>query len=1067
MADPSPTLDPRYQRLERLFREAVELRAEERNALLEAAYPGDPALRSEAAALLAAHDAASREQGGAGGGFLEQLDAGLAAALVEEEVGGAKEGEMIGRYRVLRILGRGGMGVVYLAHDPRLDRPVALKLLPPHLAIDEAARRRFFEEARAASSTEHPNIATVLELDETADGRVFLAMAYCEGETLDHRLLRGPLLIDEAVGLAAQIARGLAAAHARGVVHRDIKPANVIVTPDGTAKILDFGVAKMAGHALTQPGVHLGTVAYMSPEQTRSGDVDARADLWSLGAVLYEMLTGRRPFAAESEQALIYSIRNDKPPPLEEARPDASAALRALVERCLAKDPGARYPDTRSLLEELGRITGEPYQPRRSRRRAMWIAASLLLGAALFFALPRGSGRTGELPPGTTVAVLPFAPAVHDTALWRLGRELALTVSRGLDGVAGLRAVDPLTLLAQAEEERRYAPEEAAGLARRLGAGRLVQGTLVRTAGGVRLDLALLDAARARRLAGGWTAAAVGDIVALTDSATLVLLREASGQLSAPAGQAAAMTTSVLALRAFLEGERAVAENRFHHAADAFARAIAADSSFWLAYWRYAHARRWWGEAVDSVIVVGIRDHLNAVPEPDRLLAAAWLDPSEKERLARRRAIVGAYSDHWPAWFELAEQLVHIGPYLGTTHIEARAALERLVGLNPNLLPGWDHLFWVLLFQRDSGAAHRVLEQLGSLGNDTQSQAEGRLGNDLYYRYLVQVMERGGEPGPLADAGAALLASLRGPEPENHSFGLSLYGFHRAQIDLADRILALPAPQETHAAHWYAKSGAWAARGAWDSALVAAGLYARLKPTVAAALEGYRLAVVGRWLGAVDPAVGRAWAQRLRRIPSELPPSSRAERLWLDGLLAAAGRDRAALAAARRSLAGTGAEATTFLDRSLAGFEMELDGDRAAAASALFALEFEIADQSAHFRFGSDHPYLTAVDRLAAARWLLAAGDTLRAAHLLSFHEAIFPPRLRLLTRANQILAAPGYLERARIEEAAGRFEVARGYYARFLERWDRPVEPLRPLVEEGRMRLMVLDPGRRRATSR
>ncbi len=201
----------------------------------------------------------------------------------------------LGPYRIVSQLGQGGMGVVYQAHDPRLDRHVAIKLLPPNLTRDEIAKQRFLQEAKAASALDHPNICTIFEINETGDGQLYLVMARYEGETLKERISKGPLSLNDAIDIATQVGNGLAKAHAAGIVHRDIKPANLMVTADGTVKILDFGLAKLTGtEGMTQTGTTVGTVAYMSPEQAKGQEVDHRTDIWSLGVVLYEMLAGQR-----------------------------------------------------------------------------------------------------------------------------------------------------------------------------------------------------------------------------------------------------------------------------------------------------------------------------------------------------------------------------------------------------------------------------------------------------------------------------------------------------------------------------------------------------------------------------------------------------------------------------------------------------------------------------------------------------------------------------------------------------------------------------------------------------
>jgi len=347
-------------RLGELFERALALVPQERAAFLEVACADDADLLAELTSLLASHAP----------GLLERLgEELLPPALGAFSMDAARVGRTLGRYEIIERLGGGGMGVVYKARDVTLDRPVALKFLPSHLAADDAARARLIREARAASALDHPNIAVVHEIGTTdatpgdpEGGRLFIAMAYYQGETLKQKIQRARLSIREAVDYASQIADGLATAHQGGIVHRDIKPANVLVIEAGQAKILDFGVAKTTGAELTQEGDTLGTVAYMSPEQTRGNLVDGRTDVWSLGVLLYEMLAGVRPFRGDADGAVVYGIRNDEPPPLDSLRQDVPPELVRVVERCLSKDPALRYAaaadlhaDLRSLADGGGR----------------------------------------------------------------------------------------------------------------------------------------------------------------------------------------------------------------------------------------------------------------------------------------------------------------------------------------------------------------------------------------------------------------------------------------------------------------------------------------------------------------------------------------------------------------------------------------------------------------------------------------------------------------------------------------------------------------------------------------
>ncbi|HMI42769.1 MAG TPA: protein kinase, partial [Gemmatimonadaceae bacterium] len=335
----------RWEEIQASFNQLVELNASNRAARLEMLASSDPDLHRALESLLKADAAAT--------GF-RQIDTAL---LLRSDRGSdplGLTGRTISHFNLREALGAGGMGVVYRADDTRLGRVVALKFLFPHYNLDASAKARFLREAHAAAALDHPNLCIVHEVGESDEGWLFLAMALYRGETLRARITRdGPIHIREALQIARQIAEGLRAAHAAGIVHRDLKPGNVMLLPDGTVRILDFGLAKARDQSLSEAGVRFGTVSYMSPEQIRGGNVDGRSDLWALGVVLYEMLTGRKPFGGDEEVAIAHAILHDEPEIPSTHRGDISPAVEEIVRRLLEKEPANRHADAAELLRDF------------------------------------------------------------------------------------------------------------------------------------------------------------------------------------------------------------------------------------------------------------------------------------------------------------------------------------------------------------------------------------------------------------------------------------------------------------------------------------------------------------------------------------------------------------------------------------------------------------------------------------------------------------------------------------------------------------------------------------------
>jgi TolB-like protein/tetratricopeptide (TPR) repeat protein/predicted Ser/Thr protein kinase len=332
----------------------------------------------------------------------------------------AKDKLIAGKYRIIEEVGHGGMGVVYKAEDLKLKRCVALKFLPPHLMDSPELKERFLIEAQAAAALSHPNICVIHEVGESEE-RPYIAMEYVEGETLRERVRKGPLEQEEALDIAAQVAAGLGEAHHKGIIHRDIKSANIMVTNKGQAKVMDFGLAKLrGGSSMTKSQTTLGTVAYMSPEQARGEELDGRTDLWSLGVVLYEMISGELPFKGDHDQTVIHSILHREPKPPSKVKAGPSSGLDDIVLRALAKKRADRYQTMEEFREDLEAVAEglKPLKTRRARRifgiRTAYVYAALVAMLGLLFGLDVGGlrgrllGKAGVGVPAIRLAVLPF-----------------------------------------------------------------------------------------------------------------------------------------------------------------------------------------------------------------------------------------------------------------------------------------------------------------------------------------------------------------------------------------------------------------------------------------------------------------------------------------------------------------------------------------------------------------------------------------------------------------------------------------------------------------------------------
>jgi TolB-like protein/tRNA A-37 threonylcarbamoyl transferase component Bud32/Tfp pilus assembly protein PilF len=400
------------------------------------------------------------------------------------------------RYQIIQELGRGGMGVVYKAHDTKLNRRVALKFLPQELTHITELKERFMREAQAAAALDHPNICTVYEFEETED-TTFISMAFIEGENLKKKIDQGPLGLDEAIRIAIQTAEGLEEAHKKGVVHRDIKSANIMVDDRGQAKIMDFGLARMSGGTLlTQEGMAMGTIAYMSPEQARGEVVDHRTDIWSFGVVLYEMFSGQLPFKGDHEQAAVYSILNEKPKPVTEVREEIPTSLEQVIDKALEKNPEKRYQNIDDMIDDLKSISEgivpEEIKARLRKAKLLKRKRAILYGGAasilVILTVVALSVFTGHAEAIDAIAVLPIdnltGDAEHDYIADAATDELIGHLSQ----ISALRVISRRSVMTYKGKEKSL-PE----IAKELNVDALVEGTVLQVGDSVRVRVQLIE----------------------------------------------------------------------------------------------------------------------------------------------------------------------------------------------------------------------------------------------------------------------------------------------------------------------------------------------------------------------------------------------------------------------------------------------------------------------------------------------------------------------------------------------------------------------------------------------
>lgn len=730
-------------------------------------------------------------------------------------------GSQLDGYEVVTPLGRGGMGEVWLGRDLALNRPVALKFLSSEFTRDAARVTRFRQEARAASGLNHPNVCTIHALGETDDGQQFIAMEHIAGDTLRHRLAGPPLALAEAIDIAAQVASALSVAHAAGVVHRDLKPENVMLRPDGLVKLVDFGLAKLtsapdaaAGASATISGVRtdagtvVGTMGYMSPEQARGQETDARTDIWSLGVMLYEMIAGRSPFDGQSGADALAAILGRDPAPIVRFQPDAPPELQRIVAKTLRKDREQRYQVMKDLLLDLQALRQEllalpsgagaagVVSPRQETPAAAVAApaqssaeyviarlarykagAAIVLVIAVVAAVAWAALSSRRAVPGgiPSVAVLPFRTIGGGDQYFADGITEAVTTELGR--VGGLRVI-------ASNSTYRYRDQaDLAEIVRDLGVGLVVRGSVQRAGGTVRIDVSLVDAHDVTALWSEHYSRDAADVLAVQDD----ISRQIAGTLSKTFGAAPIAAPASLATRdpeaydAYLRGlwhlkgrseiRRSGASIGAHRVAaiEELERAVARDPNFALAHAALASAytQRFFYDAPNSDLeqraFAEIQRALTINPnQAEAYLARAQLSwtahngfPHERAVTDLRRALA-INPNLADAHVELGKVYYHIG--LIEEAVEATEAAQRL---DPSQSAASSRLFRALTDAGRTEEVRAVLESRRPLASYEQADALVMLGRpDEALQVLIGSRDTS-EQDPDADPGAiALLAAV-------------------------------------------------------------------------------------------------------------------------------------------------------------------------------------------------------------------------------------------------------------------------------------------------------------------
>jgi serine/threonine protein kinase/tetratricopeptide (TPR) repeat protein len=1010
----------------------------------------------------------------------------------------AKSGQGHARYRLLEKIGEGGMGVVYRAEDLRLRRRIALKFLPEPFSKDAEHRGRFLREARTAAALNHPSICTIHEVGEVLPGedlRVsvedppipagtpFIAMELIQGRTLTALLKeRDTLPVRELLDTFVQVADALAEAHSHRIVHRDLKPHNLMVTPAGRVKILDFGLAKPGTPValneeetsdketiiadLTGEGRILGTIAYMSPEQAAGRTVTTASDIFSLGTIMYEAATGRRPFQGDTAAVSMARIIETEPEPLAGLDPSLPAGLGRIILRCHRKDPGERYADTRDLVLALKDLRDtvclESTRAGRSPSRLPAIAVSLVI--LLVIAAGVTYWMTRQEPPGTpslatdaltgtrhtAIAVLPFAVRGSPEFAY-LGEGIINLLSTSLDGAGDLRSVDPRAIMGVVSQEGTPIPDPGAGarIAGSLGADCYILGDVVEAGGRLRISISLYDAHRGLDPTTQLSAEGhAGDLFGLVDDLTSRILAASFGGPGTRVTRIAAATTDSLpALKAYLAGEGNMRAGKLQEALDSFEEAVRLDPSFALAYYRVGIAAEWLtrAETTQRAAEEAFRLSGRLTLRDRNLLEAylAWHSGDGEEAESRYRAIVGTYPEDVEAWFQLGEVLFHYGPPRGRSVAESVEAWEQVLKFEEDHALAMIHLSRIEALNGNHEAVSTLVERVLELnpassrrapvealrvftGGDAAERrallrdlaAEPMLG---IYQAAWEVALFAGDLEGAEEIYRLLLSPGRSAEEQIFGRGLLAHlALARGKLATARKELESGArvepvfPLEQHALMELAP----------------------FLPGAGAGFQAIRARVEGWDAAATPPKVSPGLNVTVHdRVHPQL-------RLYLLGLLdAALGDLQAASSRADELDRLPGTEAATDLGRGLAlGIRADVARRQGRAEEALRLLEESLRHTNYIFILSS--PYFSQTrERFLRAELLESLGR---------FEEALkWYASFEGYSVYDLIYAAPSHLGRARILERLGSREDAAAHYARAVKLWKDCDPSLRPMMAE------------------